>query len=174
MKNILKRIGIAILAAFTAAALFSCGDNNQNDDEVIGGDWHVMRAWSGVTVEDGGTQVELLYYIDETGLLAYIDNHSEEEPESYAAIAFPTDLENLSAAQDGIIFIDIDGDDHTDILVPYTSDGGNYIYVYRWNSGESDFILDEDASYIEGLKYENGELLDGEYTITFIEASSND
>ena len=170
-----KRVGIAALACLAAVsplAMFSCGNENSNNDgEVVGGDWHVMRAWDGVTVEDNGESIELLYYIDQTGLLAYVDNHSEESPDSYAAIAFPTELEDAPASKDGLVFVDIDGDNHTDILVPYTLDGADYIYVYRWD-GEGDFTLDEDASYIEGLKYEDGELHDGEFTITFIEAAA--
>ena len=123
-----------------STALLASCGDTPADDEV-GGDWHTWRAWSFTTVNDGGNDVPLAYELGEKYFYAVIDNSTEDSPETYAS------------------------------FIPWSDDtGSEYLYVYRWSDADSDFLLDEDASYVEGLRWEDGNLTDGEEIWLLIDA----
>ena len=144
----MKKLLITMILAASTALLASCGDTPADDE--VGGDWHTWRAWSFATVNDNGT---------------------EDSPETYASFDLPAPLTDLSKSTEGLIFADVDKNGHTDILIPWSDDtGSEYLYVYRWSDADSDFVLDEDASYVEGLRWEDGNLTDGEEIWLLIDA----
>lgn len=165
----MKKLLITMILAASTALLASCGDTPADDE--VGGDWHTWRAWSFATVNDDGNDVPLAYELGEKYFYAVVDNSTEDSPETYASFDLPAPLTDISKSTEGLIFADVDKNGHTDILIPWSDDtGSEYLYVYRWSDADSDFLLDEDASYVEGLRWEDGNLTDGEEIWLLIDA----
>ena len=142
-----KRFAI-VLALLMALTLAACGDQNDDPNDVVGGDWRVTGVVrdSGSITRDGGDIDVLVCVNADSADFCYDD----ETYAIYDYVDYPITLQGDPWEEfRSIDFADRNGDGDSDVAMLFELDGQQVLMVWFWDAETETFVFRPEESLVE-------------------------
>lgn len=142
-----KRFAI-VLALLMALTLAACGDQNDDPNDVVGGDWRVTGVVrdSGSITRDGGDIDVLVCVNADSADFCYDD----ETYAIYDYVDYPITLQGDPWEEfRSIDFADRNGDGDSDVAMLFELDGQQVLMVWFWDAEAEGFVFQPEESSVE-------------------------
>lgn len=143
-----KRFAI-VLALLMALTLVACGDQNDDPNDVVGGDWRVTGVVrdSGSITRDGGDIDVLVCVNADSANFCYDD----ETYAIYDYVDYPITLQGDPWEEfRSIDFADRNGDGNSDVALLFELDGAQALMVWYWDKDSEQLVFQPEESQIDG------------------------
>lgn len=144
----MKKQFAIVLALLMALTLAACGDQNDDPNDVVGGDWRVTGVVrdSGSITRDGG-DIDVLVCVNADGADFCYD---DETYAIYDYVDYPITLQGDPWEEfRSIDFADRNGDGDSDVAMLFELDGQQVLMVWFWDAEAEGFVFQPEESSVE-------------------------
>lgn len=138
-----KFLLLALLAA-SAMTFMACSATEyvEDDEEIVGNDWHTWMSYVPCDASIDGKAVKLLVGIDDNSFDVFYD---QDEQVLVGATDKSVTYEDFNNTPNLLYFSDIDNDGTSELIVPDNRKDGTYYMVFTYNHKDK-FEFNESAS----------------------------